>query len=65
MKITETMLLNDIFDMNPELVDVFLHHGLNCVGCPGARSESLREAAEGHDINLSKLLEDLNQVSEA
>ena len=61
MKITETMLLNDIFDLHPELANIFSRHGLNCIGCAGANSETLREAAEGHGINLAKLLEDLNQ----
>lgn len=60
MKITENMLLNEILEMNPDLTDVFLRHGLNCVGCPGAHSENLKEAAEGHGINLILLLDDLN-----
>lgn len=60
MKITENMLLNEILEMNPDPTDVFLRHGLNCLGCPGAQSESLREAAEGHGINLEKLIDDLN-----
>ena len=64
MKITENMLLNDILDMNPELTDILLRHGLNCLGCPGARSENLREAAEGHGIELAKLLNDLNDFLE-
>ncbi|HML35969.1 MAG TPA: DUF1858 domain-containing protein [Bacillota bacterium] len=60
MKITENMLLNEILEMDPDPTDVFLRHGLNCLGCPGAQSESLREAAEGHGINLEKLIDDLN-----
>jgi hybrid cluster-associated redox disulfide protein len=61
MKITENMLLNDILDMDPDPTDVFLRHGLNCLGCPGAQSESLKEAAEGHGIDLKKLIDDLNE----
>lgn len=60
MKITENMLLNEILEMNPDPTDVFLRHGLNCLGCPGAQSESLREAAEGHGIDLEELIDDLN-----
>ena len=60
MKVNETMLLNDILDMDPDITDIFLHHGLNCLGCPGASSENLREAAEGHGVNLEKLIDDLN-----
>lgn len=64
MKVTENMLLNDILDMNPDVTDIFLRHGLNCLGCPGARSENLREAAEGHGINLALLIDDLNNFLE-
>ncbi|MDD3169469.1 MAG: DUF1858 domain-containing protein [Eubacteriales bacterium] len=60
MKVTENMLLNDILDLDPDPTDVFLRHGLNCLGCPGAQSESLKEAAEGHGIDLKKLMDDLN-----
>lgn len=60
MKISETMLLNEILDMDPDVTDIFLRHGLNCLGCPGANNESLKEAAEGHGVNLAKLIEDLN-----
>lgn len=61
MKINETMLVNEILDINPDIIEVFLLHGLKCQGCPGARSESLKEAADGHAIDLLKLIEDLNK----
>ena len=64
MKVTENMLLNDILDLNPDITDIFLRHGLNCLGCPGARSENLKEAAEGHGINLALLIDDLNKFLE-
>ncbi|MBP6492327.1 MAG: DUF1858 domain-containing protein [Clostridia bacterium] len=64
MKITENMLLSEILDENPDLTDIFLNHGLNCVGCPGASSENLKEAAEGHGIDLKKLIDDLNSFFE-
>ncbi len=58
--INENMLVSEILDVNPDLTEVFHKHGLNCMGCPGANMESLREAAEGHGANLKKLIEDLN-----
>ncbi|HVI42460.1 MAG TPA: DUF1858 domain-containing protein [Anaerovoracaceae bacterium] len=61
MKINENMLLNEILDMNPDPTEIFLRHGLNCLGCPGAQSENLKEAAEGHGIDLAKLIDDLNE----
>ncbi len=60
MKVTENMLLSEILEMDPDPTEVFLRHGLNCLGCPGAQSENLKEAAEGHGIDYKKLIDDLN-----
>lgn len=59
MKIHENMLVNEILDIDPDVTDVFLKHGLNCLGCPGSQTESLKEAADAHGVNMSKLIEDL------
>lgn len=61
MLIHENMLVNEVLDMNPDITEIFIQHGLNCLGCPGSYSESLKEAADGHGINLDKLIEDLNK----
>lgn len=58
--ITEDMNIIDILDQSPEMEKVFLRHGLNCAGCPGSHMESLREAAEGHGIDVKALVADLN-----
>ncbi len=63
-KITKEMMICDILDLNPQLEDVFIAHGMNCVGCPGSNAESLEDAAEGHNTDLKKLLEDLNKANE-
>jgi len=60
-KITETMLVGDVLEMDEKITDVFVKNGLNCLGCPGSYSESLKEAAEGHGISLARLLRDLNE----
>lgn len=59
-KINESMLVTQIIDMDPDVVKIFLKNGLNCQGCPGADNESIREAAEGHGIDLKSLLDQLN-----
>ncbi len=61
MKITEEMLVCEILDLDDELEAVFKRHGLLCLGCPGAVSETLREAADGHGIDIDALLSDLNR----
>jgi hybrid cluster-associated redox disulfide protein len=60
VNITENTLLYEILEMDPDPKEIFLRHGLNCVGCPGARRESLKEAAEGHGISLPGLMKDLH-----
>lgn len=61
MVITKDMKVCDILDINEELEKVFEKHGLLCVGCPGAISETLQEAADGHGISVEALLNDLNK----
>lgn len=59
--INEKMLVGEILEMDEETTKVMIKHGLNCLGCPGSFSENLKEAAEGHGINLDRLIEDLNR----
>lgn len=61
MKFTEDMRVCEILDMDDQLEDILLKHGLPCSGCPGAAGETLREAAEAHGIDAAKLLHDLNE----
>jgi hybrid cluster-associated redox disulfide protein len=60
--ITKKMLINDIINMDDRMIQVLLGYGLNCHGCPGAESETLEEAAKGHDVDFNKLLKDLNAL---
>lgn len=64
MIVTESMKVCDVLEMDGRLERIFLNHGLNCVGCPGANSETIKEAAEGHGIHLGLLLEDINKALE-
>lgn len=63
-EITKDMMIYEILDLNPQLEDVFISHGMSCVGCPGSSAESLEDAAEGHNADLKTLLEDLNRANE-
>jgi len=61
MKITEDMCVDEILKLSDEMEEIFENHGLLCKNCPGAAAETLREAAEGHDIDVEELLRDLNR----
>lgn len=62
MRITEDMYVCNVLGMDSLLEEIFLSHDLNCVGCPGGETETIQEAAAGHEVNLEQLLSDLNKV---
>jgi hybrid cluster-associated redox disulfide protein len=63
--ITEDMTIEEVFRRYPGANDVFLRHGLDCVGCQIAEYESIGHAARVYGINLEALLNDLNKLEEA
>ncbi len=64
MEFTKDMLIGDIIRSNPETIGVLMQHGMACVGCPSSQMESIEEAAMVHGLDLNKLMDDLNKLSE-
>jgi len=62
MKITKDMKLGDVIGKHPETIEIFMKHGLHCVGCHVASYESIEEGASSHGIDVEKLLEELNKA---
>jgi hybrid cluster-associated redox disulfide protein len=62
MKITKEMPIAAIVQKYPQTRQVFLDHGLHCVGCHIAMFENLEQGAIAHGINVEKLLKDLNKA---
>ncbi len=60
MKITEDMIIGEVLNQHPDLALAFMNNGLFCIGCPGARMETIREASMVHGIDLEHLIKDLN-----
>jgi hybrid cluster-associated redox disulfide protein len=58
--ITREMTIAEIVEKHPETVLVFLSHGLMCLGCQGARTETVEEGAATHGIDFDALIKDLN-----
>ena len=65
MKITAQTLIQDAVQMHPRAGEVFMKHGMHCVGCLIARQESIAGGAAAHGSNLEALLEDLNKLFES
>ena len=59
-KVTKDMLIKDVLDVDRELAVILLNHGMRCVGCPSAASETLEEAAMTHGLDADELLEEMN-----
>lgn len=62
-KITKEMTISEVAMKYPKTVSVFMNHGLHCIGCPMAPGESIEEAVAVHQLDLKKLLEDLNRAA--
>ncbi|MBR9691449.1 DUF1858 domain-containing protein [Candidatus Woesearchaeota archaeon] len=63
-KITGKMAIGECVSKYPETVEVFLKHGLHCVGCAVAAFENIEQGACAHGIDAKKLVEDLNKAVE-
>lgn len=62
-KIAKEMSIGEVIRKYPKAIFVFMDYGLHCVGCPMAQGESIEAAVKLHQIDLDKLLEDLNKVA--
>jgi hybrid cluster-associated redox disulfide protein len=58
--ISRDMAIGQIVQDYPETIQVFLRHGLMCIGCAVARFENLEQGARAHGIDVEVLLKDLN-----
>lgn len=63
--ITADMLIGEILRQYPDAASVLMASGMHCLGCPSSQMESLEEACAVHGIEVSGLLEQLNQQLQA
>jgi hybrid cluster-associated redox disulfide protein len=62
MKITKDMSIQEVVEKYPQCIQVFMMHGLGCVGCAIANFENIEQGATAHGIDVDKLIEDLNNA---
>jgi len=77
-KIVKEMTISEVVHKYPKTASVFIDYpsrakggderkfidyGLHCIGCPSAVAETVEEAAKVHQIDLKKLLRDLNKAA--
>ena len=64
MKITKDMSIGEVVEKYPQSIQVFMMHGLGCVGCAIANFENIEQGASAHGIDVDKLVTDLNKAVE-
>ena len=55
------MPIGEALQKYPETFEVFLEHGLHCVGCSIAQFENIEQGAKAHGIDVKRLINDLNK----
>lgn len=53
-------IIGDILDKDVNTSKYFIEIGMECLGCPHARSESLEEACMAHGTDVNVLVQKLN-----
>ena len=61
MNITRDVLIGDLVTTHPEVVEILLSIGMHCLGCPGARMESLADACAVHGVDVDAVIEKMEQ----
>ena len=65
MKITKDMNIIEVVQRYPDTAMVFMYAGMGCFGCHAAQFETIEEGALAHGIDVDKLVEALNEITEA
>ena len=56
IEITKDTIIGDILDIAPHTAPIFLSIGMQCLGCPSSRGETVEEACMVHGVDVDKLL---------
>lgn len=62
-KINKDMTIGEVVAKYPGTIEVFLEHGMGCLGCGAAQFETIEQGAQAHGIDLKKLIEALNNTT--
>ncbi|HWJ02035.1 MAG TPA: DUF1858 domain-containing protein [Verrucomicrobiae bacterium] len=60
--ITKDTPIMEVLQANPAARQVFIKHGMHCIGCLGSEFETIEMGAKSHDLDLATLLKDLNAL---
>ena len=60
-KVNENMIISEVLAMHNGTAAILFQHGLHCLGCMHATSESLKDACGVHGNDGQELVDDLNK----
>lgn len=60
--ITKDMLIADIVEEYPQVIQTLMMSGMGCIGCAIAHAESLADGCAAHGIDADELVGALNEV---
>lgn len=63
--ITKDMRIMEVIQQYPETFDIFIDHGIGCIGCHAAEYETLEEGISMHGIDVDRFVQLLNEKVEA
>jgi len=62
-QITQSMIIGDVLGKYPETRNVFMkYYGAGCFSCPGQATETIKQSAMMHTVDINRLIEELNQA---
>ena len=59
--ISKDMSITEVVEKYPDTAEIFMQHGMHCLGCMAARFENIEQGALAHGIDVDALIEDLNK----
>ena len=59
MAISKKDNIIDVINEYPEAIDVLQAHGVHCVGCMMAHSESLEEGLSAHGVDVDAIIKEI------
>jgi hybrid cluster-associated redox disulfide protein len=62
LKYNKNMTISEILFSNSKTIEVMHKYGLTCLNCLGAERETLEEVARANEIDLDKMIKDLNNL---
>ena len=63
MAIDKSKSIMEILQELPEAGKVLARYGMGCVACMGSATESLENGAMMHEVDLDKMLEELEELA--